>query len=177
MNNKVFLAAGRMIYVKAFDNLVDAFHIFSQKNSDWKLLLVGDGEDFNLIKNKICKYGLEQRILMPGKTDNIKKYFLQSSVLLLPSRWEGMPMIGLEALEMGCPIIAYNIDAMEPIVANGVNGLIVKENQDINGYAKAMIQISENQELREKMHLAAIEKSSQFSIKNIINEWNKILIQ
>lgn len=177
MKNKVFLAAGRMIYVKAFDNLVDAFHIFSQKNSDWKLLLVGDGEDFTLIKNKICKYGLEQRILMPGKTDNIKKYFLQSSVLLLPSRWEGMPMIGLEALEMGCPIIAYDIDAMEPIVSNGVNGLIVKKNQDINGYAKAMIQISENQELRERMHLEAIEKASQFSIKNIINEWNKILIQ
>lgn len=95
MKNKVFLAAGRMIYVKAFDNLVEAFKIFAQKNSDWKLLLVGDGEDFPMIRDKIKKYGLEQRIITPGKTDDIKKYFLQSSVLLLPSRWEGMPMIGL----------------------------------------------------------------------------------
>lgn len=175
MKNKVFLAAGRMVHVKAFDNLVEAFKIFAQENSDWKLLLVGDGEDLPMIRDKIKKYGLEQRIITPGKTDDIKEYFLQSSVLLLPSRWEGMPMIGLEALEMGCPIIAYDIDAMGPIISDGSNGLIVKENQDVNAYAQAMLEIAENQALRDQMHQAALQKANQFSVGKIMSEWEKIL--
>lgn len=175
MRNKVFLAAGRMVYAKGVDTLVEAFKIFAQKNSDWKLLLVGDGEELPTIKDKIKEYGLEKRILTPGKTSNIKKYFLQSSVLLLPSRWEGMPMIGLEALEMGCPIIAYDIDAMGPIISDGFNGLIVKGNQDVNAYAQAMLEIAEDQALRDQMHQAALQKANQFSVGKIMSEWEKIL--
>ena len=174
MRNKVFLAAGRMVYAKGFDTLVDAFRIFSQKNPDWKLLLVGDGQELPAIKDKIKEYGLEKRILTPGKTDDIKKYFLQSSVLLLPSRWEGMPMISLEALEMGCPIIAYDIDAMGPIISDGSNGLIVRENQDANAHAQAMLKIAENQTLRDQMHQAAIQKARQFSVDKIMSEWEEL---
>lgn len=174
MESKVFLAAGRMVYAKEFDTLVEAFRIFAQRNSDWKLLLVGDGEELPTIKNKIKKYGLEKRIYTPGKTSDIKEYFLQSSVLLLPSRWEGMPMIGLEALEIGCPIIAYDIDAMGPIISDGSNGLIVKENQDVNAYAQAMLEIAENQALRDQMRQAALQKANQFSVGKIMSEWEKI---
>lgn len=175
MRNKVFLAAGRMVYAKGVDTLVEAFKIFAQKNSDWKLLLVGDGEELPTIKDKIKEYGLEKRILTPGKTSDIKKYFLQSSVLLLPSRWEGMPMIVLESLEMGCPIVAFDIDAMRPLVTNGIEGLIVKEKQDANAYAQAMLKIAESEDLRKQMHQAALQKANQFSVGKIMSEWEKIL--
>ncbi|MBX0283279.1 glycosyltransferase family 4 protein [Ligilactobacillus salivarius] len=175
MKNKVFLAAGRMAYAKGFDTLIDAFRIFAQENSDWKLLLVGDGEELPAIKDKIKEYELEKRILTPGKTDDIKKYFLQSSVLLLPSRWEGMPMIVLESLEMGCPIVAFDIDAMGPLVTDGIEGLIVKNKQDANAYAQAMLKIAENQALRDQMHQAAIQKSRQFSVDKIVSKWEEIL--
>ena len=138
------------------------------------MLLVGDGQELPAIKDKIKEYGLEKRILTPGKTDDIKKYFLQSSVLLLPSRWEGMPMISLEALEMGCPIIAYDIDAMGPIISDGSNGLIVRENQDANAHAQAMLKIAENQTLRDQMHQAAIQKARQFSVDKIMSEWEEL---
>lgn len=175
MRNKVFLAAGRMVYAKGVDTLVEAFKIFAQKNSDWKLLLVGDGEELPTIKDKIKEYGLEKSILTPGKTSDIKKYFLQSSVLLLPSRWEGMPMIVLESLEMGCPIVAFDIDAMRPLVTNGIEGLIVKEKQDANAYAQAMLKIAESEDLRKQMHQAALQKANQFSVGKIMSEWEKIL--
>lgn len=174
MESKVFLAAGRMVYAKGFDTLVEAFRIFAQRNSDWKLLLVGDGEELPTIKNKIKKYGLEKRIYTPGKTSDIKEYFLQSSVLLLPSRWEGMPMIVLESLEMGCPIVAFDIDAMRPLVTNGMEGLIVKEKQDANAYAQAMLKIAESEDLRKQMHQASIKKANHFSIDKIMNEWEKL---
>ena len=174
MESKVFLAAGRMIYAKGFDTLVEAFRIFAQRNSDWKLLLVGDGEELPTIKNKIKKYGLEKRIYTPGKTSDIKEYFLQSSVLLLPSRWEGMPMIVLESLEMGCPIVAFDIDAMSPLVTNRMEGLIVKEKQDANAYAQAMLKIAESEDLRKQMHQAALKKTNCFSVDKIMNKWEKL---
>lgn len=67
MRNKVFLAAGRMVYAKGVDTLVEAFKIFAQKNSDWKLLLVGDGEELPTIKDKIKEYGLEKESLLLEK--------------------------------------------------------------------------------------------------------------
>lgn len=175
VSKKVFLAAGRMVYAKGFDTLIDAFKIFVEKNQDWQLYLVGDGEESSKLKEKIRKYGLENRIITPGKTDNIQQYYLQSSVLLLSSRWEGMPMIVLEGLEMGCPVVAFDIDAMQPLVTDGVEGLIVKENQDPEKYAQAMLKIAENQGLRESMQQAALKKAELFTIDRIGEEWEKVL--
>lgn len=175
VSKKVFLAAGRMVYAKGFDTLIEAFKIFVEKNQDWQLLLVGDGEDLSKLKEKIRKYGLENRIMTPGKTDNIQQYYLQSSVLLLSSRWEGMPMIVLEALEMGCPVVAFDIDAMQPLVTDGVEGLIVKEKQDPEKYAQAMLKIAENQGLRASMQQAALKKAELFTIDRIGEEWEKVL--
>lgn len=75
---------------------------------------------------------------------------------------------------MGCPIIAYDIDAMGPIISDGSNGLIVKENQDVNAYAQAMLEIAENQALRDQMRQAALQKANQFSVGKIMSEWEKI---
>lgn len=175
VSKKVFLAAGRMVYAKGFDILIYAFKIFAEKNQDWQLYLVGDGEESSKLKEKIRKYGLENRIITPGKTDNIQQYYLQSSVLLLSSRWEGMPMIVLEALEMGCPVVAFDIDAMQPLVTDGVEGIIVKEKQDPEKYAQAMLKIAENQKLRESMQQAALKKAELFTIDRIGEEWEKVL--
>lgn len=84
-------------------------------------------------------------------------------------------MIVLESLEMGCPIVAFDIDAMRPLVTNGIEGLIVKEKQDANAYAQAMLKIAESEDLRKQMHQAALQKANQFSVGKIMSEWEKIL--
>ena len=83
-------------------------------------------------------------------------------------------MIVLESLEMGCPIVAFDIDAMRPLVTNGMEGLIVKEKQDANAYAQAMLKITESEDLRKQMHQASIKKANHFSIDKIMNEWEKL---
>ena len=64
---------------------------------------------------------------------------------------------------------------MGPIISDGSNGVIVKENQDVNAYAQAMLKIAENQTLRDQMHQAALQKATQFSVDKIMSEWEKIL--
>lgn len=170
LNEKLFMSAGHLWNGKGFDLLIDSFKIFSESIEDWKLNIFGVGPDKEKLQKKVVEYGLEERILFPGNTDSTKREFLLSSVFLLPSRWEGMPMIVLEALEMGVPIISFNITAMEPLVTNGVEGFIV-DKFDIVTFANRMIQLAKDEELRFKMGQNAVIKANLFSEIEINKEW------
>lgn len=173
-DKNIFLAAGRFNYQKGFDLLIESFNIFSKKNIDWKLVIVGEGKEKGKLLKMIKDFGLEDRVKIDNFTNNISEYFLKSSVLLLSSRWEGMPMIALESLEMGVPIIAYDITAVKPLIDNMAEGIIV-DKFDVNKFADAMLKISESYELRQKMSRNAITKSKAFDIFTIVDKWNKIL--
>lgn len=175
VSKKQFLAAGRFNYQKGFDLLIESFYEFSKKNNDWNLVIVGEGEEKSKILEKINKYNLDNRISVENFTDNIKKYFLESSVLLLPSRWEGMPMIVLESLEMGVPIISYDITAVESLVTNGKEGLII-DKFHTKLFAEAMWKVSESYDMRCELSKNAIRKSKKFEIGNIIGQWSKLFL-
>lgn len=110
-----FLTAGRFNYVKGYDLLIKAFGVFAQKNKDWTLTIVGEGEEKDKIIKLVNELNLKDRVKIDGFTNDIKKYMLESSIYLLTSRWEGMPMVVLEAYEMGLPVISFDIDAMQEL--------------------------------------------------------------
>lgn len=174
-HSKCFIAAGRFCKAKGFDTLVESMSVFTDKVKNWKLYLVGDGDDKPQIEKMIAEKGLTDYIELPGFSNDIKSYFLKSSVLLLPSRWEGMPMIVLEALEMGCPIISFDIDAIAPLISDGKEGIIVPNEEGANGFAQAMIKISQNDALREALSEQAIKKSEKFSTDLIVPKWIRVL--
>ena len=161
LKNKQFLAAGRFTYQKGFDLLIESFFEFSKSNKEWNLVIVGEGEEKENIEKLISKFKLKDRIKIYEFTNDIKKYFLESSVLLLPSRWEGMPMLVLESMEMGVPIISYDISAVKQIISNNEEGILVKKYNNIL-FSQAMIDLVDNK---------CIEKSKYFSIENIISKW------
>lgn len=170
LENKQFLAAGRFTHQKGFDLLIEAFKVFSQFNNDWNLVIVGEGEEKQKIEELIKINKLDQRIYIKPFSDNIEEYFLESSLLLLPSRWEGMPMIVLESLEMGVPIISFDITSIEQIIINGNEGLII-DKFNVEKFSDAMLRLSESYELREYMGKKCIKKSNEYDIDTIIKEW------
>lgn len=174
LNNKQFIAAGRFIYAKGFDILIQAFHIFAQNNSDWNLVIYGKGKDYSYIKKRVIDLGLEQRVQLPGFSDKMEENMLNASCYLLSSRWEGMPMVVLEALEIGLPVISFDISAIIPLVDNGVEGIVVPQ-YDINAFADAMLRIAESEEKRIKMGNAAKRKADQFSVDRIVEKWLQLL--
>ena len=174
LKNKSFIAAGRFIYAKGFELLVEAFHRFAKKNTDWNLTIYGTGEGMKDIKEKIRNYDLENRIALPGFSDGMIQNLLNSSAYLLSSRWEGMPMVILEALEVGVPIVSFDISAMIPLVDDGVEGFIVPQ-FDCEAFAEAMLRLAENEELRISMGAAAREKSQQFTVGKITEQWKTLL--
>lgn len=167
-----FIAVGHLLQAKGFDLLIESFSLFANKNSDWILDIYGDGPDKAKLKKKIIKYGLVDRVHLKGISKNIKQEMLNSSVFLLSSRWEGMPMVVLEALEVGLPIVAFNITAMTPLVTNGEEGYLV-ECFNIEKYSDALLKISSDTEARIRMGYTSSKKAEVFNIENIIPKWVK----
>lgn len=172
--NKKFIACGGLREAKGFDLLIDAFSIFASHESEWILNIYGEGDDFDKLQKKILHLNLQNRVYLCGNTERVKEEMIDSSIYLLSSRWEGMPMVILEALECGLPVISFDITAVGPLISDGIEGIIVPK-YDTGKFANAMLKLAQNELLRTNYSKKAVEKSNNFSVENITNKWLKIL--
>ena len=101
----VVLAVGRLTDQKAFDVLIRAFSLV-RKNRPVRLLILGEGEERPVLEPMIWQLGLEQDVSLMGFVQNPYPYMARASLFVLPSRWEGLPTVLVEALYLGMPIIA-----------------------------------------------------------------------
>jgi len=97
-----FVAVGRLTFQKGFDRLIS---LFAQCDNA-TLIIIGSGNDRELLENLICKLKLNERVKLGGESQNPWSYIASADALLLPSRWEGLPNVVLEALACGTPVIA-----------------------------------------------------------------------
>jgi len=170
--SKQIIAIGRYTYQKGFDQLIDIWNIIYKEHPDWKLKIVGNGILYEQLKGKINSFGLQGVIeLEKTHTSNILNEYLSSSIYALSSRYEGFPMVLLEASECGLPIVAFKCKCgPSDIIDNGINGFLIEEG-DIEGFAKAIKELIENKELREIMGKNSYQKSISFDIDNIMDKW------
>ena len=169
--SKRFLAIGRFTPLhKGIDLLIEAFHLFAQKNSEWKLDIVGEGAEENIYRRMIANYNLEDRIAIHPFTNHIQDYYSKAQIYVLSSRWEGMPLVLVEAMSHGLPIISSDLPVSQEIM--GDFGMYFK-NGDVEDLANR---------LEEATHINWQEKSEQaksialrFDIKNIISKWKELI--
>jgi len=122
------VAAGRITYQKGFDILIKSFKKVVDKNSLFKLYIIGEGqgEEFLELQNLVKELNLENNIIFVGYTDNPYKYFYFSDLYVLSSRWEGLPNTILENLYLRKPIIATKcIPFMNDLIKDKVDGILV----------------------------------------------------
>ena len=168
---KKFLAIGRFSPMhKGFDLLIQAFALFAQKNQDWQLDIVGDGPEKDQLAQMISENNLEKRVQLHPFTNEIQKYYSTASIYVLSSRWEGMPLVLVEAMSHGLPIIASDIPTCQEVL--GDFGLFFK-NGDIQELA---------QRLEDATHIDWKEKSEEalkiaqrFDINEIAGQWKQLL--
>ena len=169
--NKSFLAVGRFSHKhKGFDLLIQAFALFAQKNLDWRLDIVGDGPEKEQLEYLIVKDGMSERIRLHPFTNEIQYYYSSASIYVLSSRWEGMPLVLVEAMSHGLPIIASNLPTCKEIL--GEFGLFFK-NGDIHELA---------QRLEDATHIdwqqkseEAIKIAQRFDVNKIAGQWKLLL--
>lgn len=169
-NSKRFLTIGRFTPLhKGIDLLIEAFHLFSQKNSEWSLDIIGEGSEEKKYKSLISKYHLENRITVHPFTNQIQDYYSQAQVYVLSSRWEGMPLVLVEAMSHGLPIVTSDLPICKEIL--GDFGLFF-ENGDIEELA---------QRLEDAIHIdwqakseEALKISQRFDVHQIVEQWKRL---
>jgi glycosyltransferase involved in cell wall biosynthesis len=170
-NSKRFLAVGRFSYLhKGFDLLIDAFHQFAQKDSEWTLDIVGEGVEEPIYRKMIKDYQLEERIHIHPFTNNIQKYYSEAQVYVLSSRWEGFGLVLVEAMAHGLPVISSDLPTSREIM--GDFGIYFS-NGDVNGLARRMAETTKID--WQAKSCQALEISHRFNIKTIADTWHEII--
>ncbi len=169
---KIILAVGRYNKVKGYDMLIRAFEIFSKTNQDYILRIVGDGPERNNLQELAIKLNLQEKIQLSGMSNNVIEEYMKADFFALSSLVEGFPMVLLEAMECGLPIVTFDLPCVHEIL-NDQCGYIV-EYMNIEALADAMLKLASIQD-KKNIRNACHEQANKFKVKNIIKEWEKIL--
>lgn len=102
---KVIGHIGRFCYAKNHDFLIDIFNEVLKREKNAILLLIGEGELEQEVREKVKELGLEEKVLFLGKKEDAYKYYQAMDVFVLPSRYEGLPVVGVEAQACGLPCV------------------------------------------------------------------------
>ena len=171
LENKRVIAVGRYTYQKGFERLVDAWHLLASRFPDWKLDIIGEGEERPLLEQRIHFYGLDGQVTLTRPTQEIGKVYQEASILASSSRYEGLPMVLLEAQAFGLPIVAFQCKCgPKDIVSDGMNGYLVPEG-DTAGMAQRLEILMKDEALRKRMGLKAKESASRFNEEAIMEKW------
>ena len=176
MNKHRIIAVGRLTEQKGFDLLIDAWNMIEKNdmNSDWILDIYGTGELENQLVNRINKYGLK-RVYLRGYAKNIEAEYLESSIFVLSSRYEGFVLVLIEALACGVPCVSFDChEGPAEIISDNVNGYLV-ENGNINQLADRIMRLMHNEKLRKEFSENAHKDLQRFDLQDVLNSWEEVL--
>ena len=170
---KRLIAVGRLHYQKGFDLLINAMVPVVAKHPDWTLHIYGDGELKDELNSLIIRLNLVNNIFLEGITSNIYAEYLNSSIFVLSSRYEGFAMVLLEALCLGVPSVAFNCPEGAAEMLSYGGGLLV-ENGNVEELSKNLLMMIENRQLREKYSNNREKITAVYSEENIYKKWNNL---
>ena len=174
LESKVLVAAGRLVRQKGFDLLITAFATVSARHPDWRLRIFGWGAKRPKLAAQIAELGLTDRVTLEGPTRKLDEELAAASGYVLSSRYEGLPMVLLEAVTAGVPSVAFDCPTgPREIIDDGHNGLLVPP-RDVDALAAGMLRLIENPAERRAMGAAARAGSSRFSMATVRQEWEKL---
>lgn len=173
VSRKRIMAVGRLDYQKGFDRLIEAWRMVQQhpEFQDWQLDIFGQGEWKEMLQGRVQQYGLQDSLHINAPTKQIGEEYANSSMLVMSSNYEGFPMVMIEAMACGLPVVSFDFQCgPKDIIRHGVNGLLVK-NGDIQGLADAMMTLMGDEVLRKQMSLEARMVTETYSEEKVMGKW------
>jgi len=129
-------------------------YLVSQSLPQARFLFVGDGLLRGKIEKMILRLGLQERVFLTGWRGDIAEILSASDILVLTSLWEGMPVVALEAMAAGCPVIATRTGGVEELIRDGENGFLVAP-KDMHTASEKGVRLLKDKNLRESISLKA----------------------
>jgi glycosyltransferase involved in cell wall biosynthesis len=169
------VAIGRMEPQKGFDRLLTAFAKCASRHPEWTLRIVGEGAERPCLQALAAKLGLESRIRLDTITKEPEKVLRDSDLFVLSSRYEGFPMVLLEAMACGLPVISFDCPSGPgEMIRDGIDGVLVPPD-DIEALAKAMDSLMGAQQERQRLAARAVEVRERFGLPRVMAMWSEIL--
>ncbi len=175
---KTLLFIGRVAYEKSVDVLIESFKLVVQKAPDTKLLIVGSGPQFDLIKKQIIDLKLEKSVNLVGRIPYDKLVnsgmINDADIFVTASKTENQPLTILESQACGLPCVGVNKRGVPDLIINGENGFIVKADSP-KLFADAILKLVQDGVVFNKMKKGTNKLVKQHDLKNVIPVWEKTL--
>lgn len=168
--NKRILILARLVFQKGIMPFLKHWIEVQRLHPDWELYIVGDGPEKEKLEQEKSKYGLQTVHVCPYTLHSATEY-LRSSIFLLPSVFEGWPLVVVESMAYGVPVIAYDCPCgPSEIIQNGVDGFVTKY-QDPQKMIDKVNYLIEHPDVRIEMGKRARVNIQRFSMDDIMGRW------
>jgi len=171
---KRVIAVGRLDYQKGFDRLILVWEKVHQQMPDWRLDIFGQGEWREMLQSMIDERGLQDVVRLNNPTKNIGDEYVDSSIIVMTSNYEGFGMVLVEAMSCGVPAVSFDCKCgPEEIISQHDGGLVVK-NGDIEGLAEAIVMLMKDDGLRKRMGENAKRVVETYSEERVMGLWEDL---
>ncbi len=174
-NEHLFLFVGNEFKRKGLDILLRSLHIIKNEgHKDFKLLVVGK-DNLNKFKKIIESYDLEDNIIFLGLVGSkLREYYFASDVFLFPTRHDAFGLVVAEAMAAGLPVITSKFAGASEIIENGREGIVINT-LDEKVWADAIIKLSSNDKLQQKISNNAKKKIKEYSWDKVFKRISKVI--
>lgn len=177
LQSKKVITVARHSYEKGLDRLLPIWKIITEKYPDWVLEIYGEeNENQNLVLQSL-ELKIENNVVFLRPVSNIVSKYQSSSIYVMTSRFEAFPMVLLEAMMCGLPVVAYDCPTgPRAIVANNEDGFLI-ENGNEKEFVSKLLELIENQDLRIKIGAKAHQSVVKYDLKMVMNQWNTFFVK
>jgi glycosyltransferase involved in cell wall biosynthesis len=169
------LAAGRLTPQKGYDMLIPAWRVVARERPDWKLLILGRGQKRDNLMRYIGEHGLDGKVTIGPASNDLAGEMERASIYALSSRFEGFPLVLLEAMGKGMAPVAFDCPTgPADIIDDHRNGLLVPF-KDIAALGAALLEMIEDEELRRACGAAAVETARGYTMEAVGPMWDRLL--
>ena len=177
LDAKVVVAAGRLARQKGFDRLLAAWAMVAARHPDWQLQIFGDGMLRSRLEARIAELGIAGSARLMGFTPRLHEELAGASLYVMSSRREGFPMVLLEAMAAGLPVVSFDCPTgPRDIVRDGVDGYVVR-NRDVEALASAMSELMSDADRRKAFGAAAREGAARYDLDAVAARWEALLAE
>lgn len=171
------ISVGRLAKEKGFDRLIQIWSFISPHLPGWKMKIVGDGVQKEVLKNLIHKLEIEDSVILTGALshEDTLREMQKSRIYAMASYTEAFSLVIAEAQSCGLPVVAFDVRVgPRALITNGKDGFLVKDG-DLQKFAEKVLSIARDAVLREQFRRAALESAKKYAKDQVIDRWMQIL--
>jgi glycosyltransferase involved in cell wall biosynthesis len=168
------ITVARHTYEKGLDRLLLVWQKVTARHSDWTLDIYGKSNHEQTYSKLAKSLNIEHTVNFFEPVINIQDKYSEASIYAMTSRFEGFPMVLIEAMACGLPCVAFDCPVgPRAIINHNNNGFLVPENNN-QGFCDQLSKLIEDKDLLHKMSINAYDTSLKFNLDEIMNQWNSL---